>query len=264
MSELLEKTTESCGNIFLLDERLCLSDSFSLINSNSIALSSKINELYAIANEFNSLYTYFTQNSSNWNLGATNANEYGPTYNRTYTTISKTSAIWAKEFAVTYPYILEINDWNINYLDYKVEIKNWLMVNFPPSDYSTNQQAYVYLNLYQTDTFTFNFSGNYRERCYISTPPFEVCCRGSSCGDLQAACNVHEGKGKNRVDRCFNPYTQCRKSYQDACATGTCGSSGQKLLQLLYVTSSYSDTYTARCVLLKFKKIGNTQDWVEY
>jgi len=260
MDEPLKKTTDSCGNIFLVDERLCLSDSFSLINNNCISLSAKINELNDIANEFNSMYTYFAQNSAKWNLGATNANEYGPTYNRTYSTINRTSAVWVKEFAVTYPYILEINDWYANLNDYKTDIQNWLTVNFPPQDYSDNQKIFAYLNLYQVDTFTFNFSGNYYERCYISTPPFQICCQGSSCGDLQAGCNV--GKGKQH--HCFNPYAQCSKSYRDACATGTCKSTGQKNLQLLYITSSYSDTYTARCVLLKFKKIGSTPEWIEF
>ena len=159
---------------------------------------------------------------------------------------------------------LHQQDWYLNQNDYKTEIKNWLLVNFPPTDYSTNQTIYVYLNVYQTDTFTFNFSGNYQERCAITTPPVQVCCQGSTCGDLQAGCNVSTGTGKNRVHRCFNPYTYCNKSYTNDCATGNCSSTGQKLLQLLYITSSYSDTYTARCFLVKFKKIGDNPNWVEF
>ena len=256
MSIQFEKTDKLCNNIYLVDERLCLSDSFNILNFNFNTLSNNTDILINYANQFNELYTYFSQNSADWSLGAANTNSRGSEYNSMYSCVYSTSAKWIKEFSVMYPYLLEINDYYANTTAQQDDIKNWVLLNFPPQNYCISQELMVYINLYQIDTFTFSFSGKYEEKCITKPPPKQVCCTGSSCGDLYRGCNLDE----NGIHFCINAYSRCATNISSACSTGACPSDGGKVLKLLNVSKSYNDTYTARCFKLKYKK-ESEGDW---
>lgn len=256
MAIQFEKTDKSCNNIYLIDERLCLSDSFEIINFNFNNLSKNVDYLIDYANQFNELYTHFAQNSANWNTGAVQTNSKFNLYNSSYSCVYSLSSSWNKEFSVIYPFILEINDYYTNKTTYLEDIKSWLTLNFDPNDYAINQEVLVYLNLYQIDTFTFSFSGTYEEKCVTIPPPKQVCCSGNQCGDLHRGCNLDDG------DRhyCINAYSRCGTRVTTSCATAACPSSGSKRLNLLQISNTYNDTYTARCVSFKYKK-QNDVDW---
>jgi hypothetical protein len=260
MLEKLQKTDPACNNIYLIDERLCLQDSFNIINTNFSSLSSTINSLTETANQFNALYTEFIANSATWSVGANNTNGRTEVYNQIYNLTNNLSSTWSKEFSVYYPSLISLSAYYQNTNEYKTRIKNWLNFQFSPFNFSDNQKINVYLNLKQTDLFTFKFSGSYEERCTPLAPPKQVCCTGASCGELHRGCNLDDG------DRhyCINAYSVCGKSLTNACATGACSSTGAKNLKLLSITNSYNDTYTSKSIVLKFKKIGSVQEWINY
>lgn len=260
MSVQFEKTDKTCNNIYLIDERLCLSDSFNILNFNFNTLSANTDVLMDFSNQFNNLYTYFAQNSADWSVGSANTVGRKSAYNSMYSCVKSNSSKWIKEFSVIYPYILEINDYYANVVSYKENIKDWLLLNFSPQNYSISQEVMVYVNLYQIDTFTFSFSGKYEEKCIPVKPPKQVCCSGNQCGELHRGCNITEGSGKNQRHYCINAYSVCARSINTACSTGTCPSNGGKVLNLLQVSNTYSDTYTARCFKFKYKK-ESEGDW---
>jgi len=196
MSIQFEKTDKTCNNIYLIDERLCLSDSFNILNFNFNTLSANTDILMDFSNQFNSLYTYFAQNSADWSLG------------------------------------------------------------FSPQNYCLSQEVMVYINLYQIDTFTFSFSGKYEEKCLPVVQPKQICCSGNQCGNLHRGCNLNEG-GRHF---CINAYSRCATNITTSCSTGSCPSTGSKLLKLLQVSNTYNDTYTARCFKFKYKK-ESEGDW---
>jgi hypothetical protein len=256
MSIQFEKTDKTCNNIYLIDERLCLSDSFNILNFNFNTLSANTDILMDFSNQFNSLYTYFAQNSADWSLGSANTLGRKSEYNSMYSCVTSTSAKWIKEFSVIYPYILEINDYYSNIVSYKQTIKDWLLLNFSPQNYCLSQEVMVYINLYQIDTFTFSFSGKYEEKCLPVVQPKQICCSGNQCGNLHRGCNLNEG-GRHF---CINAYSRCATNITTSCSTGSCPSTGSKLLKLLQVSNTYNDTYTARCFKFKYKK-ESEGDW---
>jgi hypothetical protein len=285
MDNNFEKTDQSCNNIFLIDERLCLSNSIDLINSNFLNLSAAIDQLIPYANQFNALYTSFAANSATWNLGASNTSKGKNNYNSFYSTINTLSASWNKPFSVIYPYINLLNTWNSNTIQYQNIVKNWLTVNYKPLDFVDNQIVYVNVNLYKIDTFNYSFSNSFYESCEVQAPSTQVCCTGAggeryggqagwlsrfirivpstadnSCALLlpHAGCNINfnwKGKGK----RCVNPWAECERRVVNNCATGNCTSYNKKTLSVSGTTPNYTDRYTAKCILLKFRKLNNNE-----
>lgn len=290
MDKKFEKTDPVCNNIFLIDERLCLSDSINIVNTNFSNLSSAYVKLMPFVNQFNALYTNFAANSANWNTGASNTSKGKNKYNSFVSTINQLSATWNKPFAVMYPYINLLDNWNANVNAYQTSVKNWLVLNYNPSNFANNQVVHVNVNLYKTDTFNFSFYNSFYEACDIANPSTKVCCSGSggevygsqavrngwftyfiqlvtqapanSCTLLipRAACNINfnwKGKGK----RCVNPWAECERRVVNNCATGNCTSYNKKTLVTSGTTPNYTDRYTAKCILLKFQKINNINDW---
>jgi hypothetical protein len=285
MDNTFEKTDQGCNNIFLIDERLCLSDSIGLINSNFLKLSAAANQLIPYANQFNTLYTNFAANSANWNLGASNTAKGKNKYNSYYSTINSLSASWNKPFSVIYPYIHSLNDWNSNTNQYQNIVKNWLTLNHRPLEFVNDQMVYVNVNLYKIDTFNYSFSNSFYESCQVQAPSSRVCCSGAggqiaggnagwlsrlirivagttnnSCSLVipHAGCNINfnwKGRGK----RCVNPWAECERRIVNNCATGNCTSYNKKTLSVSGTTPNYTDRYTAKCILLKFKKLNNNE-----
>lgn len=249
----LEKVDQGCSNAYLIDERLCLSDSFDILNYNFTSLSAAIDILNGHANYMNNLYNLFAANSGTWNTGAVNTNENSDLYDSMYVNLTQLSATYNKEFTVFYPYMIEIYDWYSNVTDYQNDIQDWLGINFPTVDFAENQFINVYVNLYQINTFTFSFSGQYNERCLLKSPPVTVCCTGNSCPTKHRGCNyTHNGK-----KRCGNAYDVCGQSVSNACGTGGCPAYNARMLNLYNVSAAFNDNFTARCLYIKFKKQGN-------
>jgi hypothetical protein len=252
----LIKTDQVCSNAFLVDEKLCLSDSINILNYNFNTLSASIDQLTIYADQMNNLYNLFTANSANWNTGSVNTNENTDYYDSMYANLTELSATYNKEFAVFYPYMIEIQDWYDNVSDYETDITAWLDLNFSPTGFAENQFINVYVNLYQVDTFTFSFSGQYNERCVIKSPPVQVCCSGGSCPSKNQGCNYTW----NGQKRCGNAYAVCGQYYVNNCGYGGCPSLNAKLLQLYNVSAAFNDNYTARCLYLRFQKIGESSE----
>lgn len=256
----LIKTDQTCGNAFLVDEKLCLADSFDVLNYNFTSLSAAINELTVYADQMNNLYNLFASNSGNWNTGAVNTNENSSFYDSMYTNLSELSSTYNKEFAVFYPHMVEIYDWYNNTVDYESDINDWLNINFSPKDFAVNQFVNVYVNLYQIDTFTFSFSGQYHERCSVQAPPVKICCSGNTCPRLNRGCNYRH----NGQNRCGNAYDVCGQNIINNCGFGGCPSLNSKILRLQNVSSEFNDNFTARCLYLRFKKMEDfSETWTK-
>jgi hypothetical protein len=263
MINQFEKKEKLCNNVYLIDERICLKDSIEIINSNFISLSSAYNNLLIFANKYNNLYTIFSKNSSDWQNGSINANSSKQNYNNAYSTVRDLSASWVKEFAIIYPKIIDIDVWNANLQNYKNTIKDWLTLKFPIDNFGIDQLIFVYVNLYKKESFSFNFSGSYDEKC--ETPPSNqsVTCNGNNI-KADHGCNHTSGKGKDKHHYCDNAFDKCGSNATVNTAYTYCKGGGSKLLKMTAISQEYTDTYTARSILLKYKK-NNTQTlWINY
>ena len=219
--------------------------------------------MLTFANKYNNIYTIFSKNSADWENGAIKANGSKQNYNNAYSTVRNLSATWVKEFAVIYPKIIDIDTWTVDLQKYKKTINDWLTLKFPINDFGINQNIYVYVNLYKKELFTFNFSGSYDEKC--QTPPSKetVTCNGNQIRAWQG-CNHTSGSGKDKKHWCTNAYDSCGSNASVNTASTFCIAGGSKTLNLTPISQQNSDTYTARCILLKYKK-NNTQDlWINY
>jgi hypothetical protein len=263
MIEQFEKKDKLCNNVYLIDERICLKDSFEILNTNFIKLSSSYKNLLNFANKYNNLYTIFSKNSSDWQNGSINANSSKQNYNNAHTTVRNLSTSWVKEFAVIYPKIIDIDLWLPNIQTYKKTINNWLTLKFPPDDFGLDQNIYVYVNLYKNEMFTFNFSGSYNEKCIAPTPAQSVTCNGSVLRGYQG-CNHTSGSGKNKRHWCTNAYDSCNSNHTVTTASTFCQTGGAKTLSLTPISQENNDTYTARCILLKYKKDVSQTIWINY
>ena len=109
-----KKIQEQCSNIFLLDENLCLGNSYEVINTNIINLSSAINNLQPTIDYFNNYYTYFKENSSKYFEINNNINEGYENYNNLVTLVGSNSANWTRTIGLYYNQMILVSEWNAN------------------------------------------------------------------------------------------------------------------------------------------------------
>lgn len=253
----LKKIQEQCSNIFLLDENLCLGNSYKLINNNIISLSSAINNLYSTINYLNSYYTHFTINSSKYIEMNNNINDGYEKYNNAYTLVNTYSSDWTKPIGVFYNEMLLVSDWTANKYgsgsNYpQNKFVTWLNANFPPINFMKSQNITLHLTLYQSVPFIFDagFRKTYNESCYLAPYNVTMGCNGYSC-------NASSGSS----DECGDPIIACsRNSSGGYSGSVSCPTTGQKQLVVTHSKTNY-DTHTSTSVALKYKKNSSNTSW---
>jgi hypothetical protein len=273
--EIFKKFKEDCSNIFLLDENLCLSNSYNIINYNIQSLSSALISLQPTIDYFNNQYTYFTQNSSKILEVNENLKNKTKNLNDIYTLTTSNSSFFNKVIYVSYETPINVLDWNSNintnpsyYQDF---FKDWLSRYYLNSKYTENQNIVVNVLLYFEQQFNLSHNGQqtietrndpntgfYREFLEECKPDFGipkvVPCKADSCKLPHKGCNIHT---KNQ-SYCFNAYTKCKKTPKEtgSAIAGNCLGTGSKILKISdnFITK---DRYTSTSINFLYKNINS-------
>jgi hypothetical protein len=266
LDTLFTKIDQTCSNIFLLDENLCLSNSLKVINTNVVNLSTSINYIQTTSNYLNKVYTLFSNNSAAWIEASNNVAYTSATWIQDFKTVTSLSGTWANEFALYYNTLFEIQDWKTNNVTYSTNnILNWLNVNFPVSNFTVNQIVSVYVNLYENYQFDLasGFKASYTHDCHVPNGGGTVTCNGQ-CGRPSRGCNHHGGKAGNGP--CTNAYDGCSVTVTGgANVTCTCPGYGGKTLNVPSNGSSYNyyvtDRFCAKSVRVRYKYNNGSSSW---
>jgi hypothetical protein len=277
---IFKKFKQDCSNIFLLDENLCLSNSYNVINYNIISLSSALVSLQPTIEYFNNQYTYFTQNSSKILEINENLKNKTKNLNDAYTLTTSNSSSFNKVFNVSYENPINVTDWNSNITTnvayYQNLFKTWLTQYYPNNKYTENQNIVVNVILYFEQEFNLsnnekggvpnNFNSNsgfFREHVEDCKPmggtSVSVPCNNNSCGLPNRGCN-HHSKNQNY---CFNAYEKCGKNANGGGqASGNCFGTGSETLKIEdnFITK---DRYTSTSINFLYKNINLTWTYID-
>jgi hypothetical protein len=268
LDSLFNKIDQTCSNIFLLDENLCLSNSLKVINTNTTNLSSSINYIQNTSNYLNKVYTLFSNNSASWIESSSNIFANSAVWIQDFNTVRSLSGKWGNEFALYYNTMFEIQDWNANITTYTTNsIVSWLNNNFPVSDFAVNQTISVYVNLYENYYFDLasGFKASYVHDCHVPNGGGTATC-SSACGRPSRGCNHHGGNAGNGP--CTNAYDACKVTVTGGGnVTCTCPGYGARTLNLPSNGSPYNyyvvDRFSARSVKIRYKYNNGSSSWIK-
>jgi hypothetical protein len=244
------KIDNTCSNIYLIDEGLCLGNTLDLINYNINSLQYAISSIKQYESVWYNLYTTFTSYSAKWLQTATNIQAFSATWIDMSTTVSNLSSDWNKEYTLYYPYIIDINTWYST--DQTPTIKNWLTNAFTTLPKSNSLIVSVMVYLKQNQLFSFSFNRSYTEACIPNVGGYTISCNGGS--KPYQGCNHHGGNAG--VGPCTNLYDVCSRSTPSVSGKISCQGSGGKTLNI-GITRSAIDTNIAQTVKLRFNNINN-------
>ena len=151
------KIDETCSNVYLIDERLCLKNSFEIINTNVVSLSTNLNSLQTYCNQYNQLYSNFSSNSARWIRAISNFQTLSAGWFSAETTVKTLSSYWYRDLHVIYNKIINLTTYYTNQTTqttYQNEIKDWLTLNFI-SNLVNEQVINVDLYLSKKESFFF-------------------------------------------------------------------------------------------------------------
>jgi hypothetical protein len=252
------KDDESCSNVFLIDERLCLSESFPIINVNIDQLKNNLSIIESYGRQWNNLFSLFTGSSARWIQSSLNVYKTSGVWVDMYNTVKTLSANWTKEFSLYYPTVLEINNWyNQSEGTQDSIIKPWLNSNFPATDYTSEQTISLYISLYQELPFQYRFNRSMYEPCTPQGGGITLSC--SVCPTPYRGCNHHGGKAG--YGPCTNAYDACHATTSSSgMASYSCvPSSGIKTLNIAKYRT-YTDTSIARIIRIRYRRYNNA--WI--
>jgi hypothetical protein len=261
-----QKIQEQCSNVFLLDENLCLGNSYQVINHNIISLSSALNSFQSTINYFNQNFTYFLANSSKYLEINNNLNQGFENFNNLYTLVNSNSANWTRPIGVFYNEILLVSDWNANKFGVgsnypQNKFLTWLTNNFPPSNFTSIQTITLHITLYNSVPFRFDagFSKTFNEKCYIEPYPVEIKCGVNTCTvSSGSSCNYTTAWGTRA---CGDPINGCYRSAGGGYSGPvSCPTTGGKQLTISHQKTNY-DTHTSTSLGLRYKKNSTNTSW---
>ena len=273
--DIFKKVKENCSNIFLIDEDLCLSNSYQIINYNIQSLSTALVSLQPTIDYFNQEYTCFTQNSAKFIEVNSNLKLKTQKLNDVYTLTINNSSSFNKPISVFYNTPINVIEWNNNInsnsLYYQNFFKSWLSLYYPTVNFPNNQKITVNINLYVEQEFnlannqksgnpssTNINSGFYREHTEDCKPEkgqaVNISCGNESCRAPNHNCNYHS---KNQ-SYCFNAYRDCSRSSSGGAKDqhGNCGGTGSTILKISddYMTK---DRYTSTSINFLYQNINS-------
>ena len=251
-----QKITPTCSNVYLIDQNLCVGNTLDTINYNFSSINASIFALEEYNQLWYGLYTIFTAYSSRWIRTSTNIQTFSAKWIDTSTTVKNLSSGWSKPFTLYHTTMKDISAWyGMSLNDRNAYGKSFVDINFDAKKYPENQIIDLVIYLNQNLPFTFSYDRKYTESCTPNGGGLNLSC--SSCGLPNHGCNRHHGKGKKKVNYCFNAYTACSRSNTAASASVSCVGSGGRLLHI-GLNRNASDKNVARTYLIKFKNINKT------
>lgn len=250
------KITPTCSNVFLIDQNLCLKNTLNTINYNFSSIDTSVYNLEQYNQVWYDLYTVFTSFSSKWIRTATNIQTFSAKWIDTTTTVKNLSSGWSKPFTLYHTTMKDISAWyDMSVNDRNAYGKAFVDLNFDSKKYPPNQIIDLVIYLNQNLPFTFSYDRNYYETCIPNGGGLTLSC--NSCGLPNHGCNRHHGKGKKKVNYCFNAYTACSVSHNAASSTVTCEGAGGRNLHIGLARNA-ADINVARTYLIRFQNINKT------
>lgn len=269
-----KKDDETCSNVYLIDERLCLKNSFEIINTNVVSLSTNLDNLQTYSNDFNILYSNFSNNSARWIRAISNYETLSAGWFSAETTVKTLSSYWQSERSIIYNKIVDMVDYYNNPTLYKNNIKNWININFL-NFYSNNQKLNVDLYLSEDEKFSWSYYKSYYEDCI---PPKNTLNGSCDCGTPQRGCNYIWDTGSGAfLSSCANTGAYCVRNVISRESRGSenvrCPNVGNRYITFDYVTSREElddvdgdltdgdlliDRHIARVISISFIKNNNT------
>lgn len=251
-----DKTDPLCGNVYLIDEKLCLKNSYPIINSNIESLSASLKTLNDYSNQFFSvIYNNFSSNSARWVTAINNWETLSARWLDAETVVARNSAYWSKEISLIYPETINLITYYSTPSIYINQIATWLNQNVN-NFISQNQIISVDLYLHHAFAFDWSFFYSYYEGCVpTSTSRSGVC----NCAKPNHNCNA--GTIDGRAFRgCTNAGQYCRIDQSRTIKAGIenifCPNFGAGTNTVNY-NKTGSDKTIARTISLKFVKINN-------
>jgi hypothetical protein len=261
-----DKIDDTCSNLYLVDERLCLKNSYEIFNTNTKTLTANIQNLNVYGNEFNKLYSNFSANSARWILSISNFQTLSADWFSSETTCRNLSSYWQQDKSIIYTKIVDILTYNSNSTPTKTAIANWLNTYFLEY-YPEKQILNVDLYLSYNYIFSWEYVKTYFENCVPPKTSLNGNCNCgfpayncnkiwnwitgqllSSCNSLANYCRIigQESEGQDNV-KC--PNVGKRDVSFNIQTTNEFNNSGNPLL---------SDKYTCKVITLRFQKQNNS------
>jgi hypothetical protein len=204
-----DKIEETCGNVYLIDENLCLSNSYQIINKNFATLSASLVKLDSYGNSFNILYANFASNSAKWITSINNWETLSAKWISAETTVRQLSSNWQTTINLIYNKIINLQTYYADENFYKTTILNWLTTNFI-NYFPENQIINVNVYLSNPESFTWLFFREYYENCLPPNTGRSGNCAVSlpahPCNEVVVSGAVQEG------GRCTNATKYCTQS----------------------------------------------------
>jgi hypothetical protein len=246
-----DKIDATCGNVYLIDENLCLSNSYPIINKNFSSLSASLVNLNRYGNEFNILFSNFAANSSRWITSINNWETLSAKLISAETTVKNLSSNWQKNSTLIYNELIDLPTYYSNEVFYKNIIKDWITLNL--FDYFPNDQIIdvdVYLTYEQP--FTWSYFREYYENC---VPPNTSSSGRCSYGTLRSQCNELVIDGRLIAKGCMNvgPYCTPRSTVIVGINTIKCPNNGASTVSFSENFSS-TDKSIARVIRVQYIK----------
>lgn len=258
-----EKLEESCSNVYLIDERLCLKNSYEIFNTNIQTLSSNLNNLQSYSTEYNKLYLNFSSNSARWITAISNFETLSAGWFSAETTVKNLSSYWQNETAIIYNKIIDIQVYQSNPTTIKNQIKDWLnlLKDFYPENKIINVDVYLSQNYY----FSWSYFRSYFENCI---PPKTALTGNCDCPKPNYNCNkIWNWKTGQFLSSCNNVGNFCTYLNQQYVGlNATCPNIGKRQVVFDVTISkenndpnqeSLYDRNICRIITLRYQKQNN-------
>lgn len=251
----LDKIQNTCSNVYLIDENLCLSNSYQILNTNFQTLSNALVNLDAYGNYFSSIFTLFAANSSRWNRSISNWETLSGVWMDSESKVKSLSSTWQTNATVIYSKILSVVNYYANPNSSQTAIRNWLNANFI-NYISDNQEIHVNVYLSHSFGFTWRYVKQYYENCIPPQTGTTGRCPvprlpGWGCNRTVAAGRAYGG--------CQNATSFCRANNitLQGIAALKCSNGGAKNVRINFALSS-TDKTICRAIRLRYKRIGGS------
>ena len=257
MALKFKKDDENCSNVYLIDERLCLKNSFEIINTNVVTLSTNLNNLQSYSNNFNSLYSNFSNNSARWIRAISNFQTLSAGWFSAETTVKTLSSYWDTDLNVIYNKIIDLTHYSNNQNDIQNQIKSWLISNFI-SNLVNGQIINVDLYLSRKESFTWSFYKTYYESCVPQNQLKPAA--GCSCPKPQFNCNHVRVNGQEQRDgACHDAASYCGSNGGTIIGNSSinCPNKNNRDVVLSHNETS-DDKSLTRVISLKYKRVDDT------
>jgi hypothetical protein len=252
-----KKDDETCSNVYLIDERLCLANSFEIINTNVVTLSTNLNSLQKYSNNFNALYSNFSNNSARWIRAISNFQTLSAGWFSAETTVKTLSSYWDTDLNVIYNKIIDLPTYYASQTTYQNQIKNWLTSNFI-SNLVNGQIINVDLYLSRNESFTWSFYKTYYESCVPQNQNKPSA--GCGCPKPQFNCNHVRVNGQEQRDgACHDAASYCGLASATIIGNSNinCPNKNNRDVVLSHNESSVDKSLT-RVISLKYKRVDDT------